>query len=235
MAGKRLGSSFFSTSLATGAPSGGIEGFGDWADITGVTGTSGNRYIYNDGMDWVAYEWTANGTLTTSDGLVDLVLVGPGGGNRTASPGGSGGQIIYGLNKLNEGQHQVTVGAYSSNATTQTMIEGPTNLRSGRAVFGGNNSLGTYRPSDSDLTAGKGAFFSYITGSKVYYGIAEDSSGSKPNNPEYPQAKPARPNKGDGGGYGASSWNRAGTGGCLIVRVPAANAKAPLPDGWLDA
>ncbi len=216
-----------------------LPGLGGWAEITSVWDGSGakpNRYAYNDGsMDWVAFEWTADGELTTqAGGLVDMVLIGPGGGNRTAAPGGAGGQLIYGLNSLNGGTHQVTVEPYSSNSTTQTMIEGPTNLYSGYANCGGNNSFGTYRPSDDDLTAGKGAFFSYITGTKQYYGISEDSSGSRPNNPDYPQGIPARPNKGDGGGFGASSWNRPGTAGCLIVRCPAPQAAGVDPTTYND-
>jgi len=215
----------------------GLEGLGDWAEIASVTGMP-NRYAYNDGIDWVAFEWTDTSTThtlkTNNDGLVDLLIVGPGGGNRTAAPGGSGGQIVYGLNTLNAGEYQVIIEPYASNGKNQTMIEGPIFISSGCSNLGGNNSLGTYRPTDDDLTAGKGAFFSYITGEKQFYGIAEDCMGSKPNNPEYPQTKPARPGKGDGGGFGASSWNRAGTAGCVIVRVPASLAAGVDPTTYND-
>jgi len=214
----------------------GLPVLGGWATIKEVSGTY-DKHTYNDADgDWVAYEFTDDSTLDISEGLVDMVLIGPGAGNRTTAPGGSGGQLIYGFHKLNSGSHQVTVEAYSSNARTQTKIEGPTNLYSGYANANSNHSLGKNRPSDDDLTAGKGAFFSYITGQKVYYGIAEDSTGSKPNNPEYPQSKGVRPNKGDGGGFGASSWNRPGSAGCLIIRVPKEYAEgvSETRHGWLN-
>ena len=58
----------------------GLPGLGGWADVTIVDGTSGNRYTYKaDGVDWVAYEWTDDGTITTTDGLLDMLLVSGGG------------------------------------------------------------------------------------------------------------------------------------------------------------
>ena len=41
-------------------PPGALPGLGTWAQITSVTGMP-NRYTYNDGRDWVAFEWTADG------------------------------------------------------------------------------------------------------------------------------------------------------------------------------
>ena len=64
-----------------GAESGGeLPGLGGWATVQSITGSAGTRYTYNDGvMDWVAYEFKDNSTFTCTDGLLDCLLVGPGG------------------------------------------------------------------------------------------------------------------------------------------------------------
>lgn len=57
---------------------GGLSGLGGWATITAVTG-SPKRYDYTaDGTDWSAFEWTGDGTVTTTEGLVEALLVGGG-------------------------------------------------------------------------------------------------------------------------------------------------------------
>lgn len=69
----------------------GLAGIGGWATITGVTGTY-TKHTYGD---WVAYEWTDDGTVTTSGGLVDALIVGAGGNTDSGySYSGTGGGVI---------------------------------------------------------------------------------------------------------------------------------------------
>lgn len=63
-------------------PPGALPGLGGWATITDVKG-KGKKYAYGD---WVAYEWTADGELTTlNGGLVDALLVSGGAGGGFSS------------------------------------------------------------------------------------------------------------------------------------------------------
>jgi hypothetical protein len=75
-----------------------LPGVGGWAQITGVTGTyrqPRHEYKDADGVEWVAYEWTDDGTVTTSGGLVDALIVGAGGNTDSGySYSGTGGGVI---------------------------------------------------------------------------------------------------------------------------------------------
>ena len=53
-----------------------LPGLGGWATITDVKG-KGNKYSYTDAdEDWVAFEWTADGSFTIpDDALVEVLLV----------------------------------------------------------------------------------------------------------------------------------------------------------------
>ena len=62
----------------------GLEGLGGWAEITslgnGTTDSKPKRYDYTaDGVEFWAFEWTDDGSLTTqAGGLVDALVCGAG-------------------------------------------------------------------------------------------------------------------------------------------------------------
>jgi len=112
--------------IEIGASAPGLPGVGGWATITAVSGTyTQPRYEYTDadGMDWIAYEWTDDGTITTSDGLVDALIVGAG--------GPTGGPLNYTYMGYG-GAGGVHAGAISLNGNS------PINVQVGQPTLGYN-------------------------------------------------------------------------------------------------
>ncbi len=202
-------------------PPGQIPGLGGWATVQSITGSAGTRYTYNDGvMDWVAYEFTDDGTLTKSEGLADVLLISGGsgyhsqwanGGDLDVQPGG-GGDAVSGIHNVGLGALTVTVGSggpannYPWGTPGAASVLGSLETRCGRLY--GMNSNGLNDPITSSIT---GVSETYAEG-----GFSKPSS--------------------SGRGDGAKSSGQSGTSGIVVIRVPAANAKATLPDtGWVDA
>jgi hypothetical protein len=102
-----------------GASSQGLPGIGGWATIEEVSGTY-NKYPYNDGeMDWVAYEWTDDGTVTTSGGLVDALVVNSGGGISTRTDlGGHGGAVLRAIYDISSSSDNVVGGPEGTYVTS---------------------------------------------------------------------------------------------------------------------
>ena len=202
-------------------PPGQLPGVGGWATVQSITGSAGTRYTYNDGvMDWVAYEFTDDGTLTKSEGLADVLLISGGsgyhsqwanGGDLDVQPGG-GGDAVSGIHNVGLGALTVTVGSggpannYPWGTPGAASVLGSLETRCGRLY--GMNSNGLNDPITSSIT---GVSETYAEG-----GFSKPSS--------------------SGRGDGAKSSGQSGTSGIVVIRVPAANAKASLPDtGWVDA
>ena len=107
-------------------PPGVLPGIGGWSDINSVTGT-GNKYEYTaDGEDWSVFEWTADGSVTTSGGLADILIVGGGAAASSSFSGGSGG-VLHGIQQISGGEQNILVG------TTPT---GGNNFDGGRSAIG---------------------------------------------------------------------------------------------------
>jgi hypothetical protein len=198
----------------SGTP-GELPGLGGWAEITEVTG-SPKRYAYNDGpggvggTDWVAFEWTQDGSLTTdAGGLMDCLVV-AGGASGGAGAWSGGGAFITGIQSFGSSPLTVKVGAGATapgkNAGWTQLGDfkpaGPTTCSSGGGQFIGY-------PGDNPAAG----FTSSITGTSRTY--------SRSNRPD------VRANSGDGsnGGHGG--------GGVVIVRVPAAQATKVPPWSWV--
>ena len=185
--------------------SGGLSGLGGWANITATTGSpTKHEYTDADGNDWTAYEWTGDGTVTTSDGLVDALVI-SGGSIGATHP--QGGRITYGIDKLS--------------GVIPVVVDGPGGSSAGGRLgdikvpsIGGANQAanvigaGGYGTTSSDKVNG---VLSDITGSPVEYGTALTSGANTPVV------------NGNLGPAGPGSANREGT---VIVRVPRSNAKA---------
>jgi len=207
-------------------PPGALPGVGGWATITGVTGTTGNRYTYNDDDgDWVAYEFTADGSVATSGGIVDVLISSGGGGWGTYY--GHGGRLEIGTTKIDGTTHDVIVGRGGNNNIPQSHSEssslgvircGPINadtLERHACGAGGAN----YDGGNKTCHAG---VFSAITGTNLEYAAAAVGTGWRENS-----GMGGRPTDNEGG-------NGKGANGVVIVRVPAANALATIPETWGD-
>ena len=186
-----------------------LPGLGGWATITDVKG-KGNKYSYGD---WVAFEWTADGELTTqAGGLVDALLVSGGGAKDTRAASGSvgsegsGGVVREGIFRV-ETSNDVIVGAGANPVAGQTASAG--GASSLGSVLTGKAGAGIYiSPGGSDITSTYTT--SSITGTPLVVG-------------------------GFTGTYGrAGASSGSGGPGVVIVRVPKANYMGNLPDGAFD-
>ena len=185
----------------------GLEGVGDWATVQAATGTyTTGVYTDGNGSDWKYYEFTGDGTITTTEGILDMLILsgGNGGGGHGA---GRGGSVLQGLQTITGGAHQVKVGAGGA------LTGNTTNASS----FGGNSSIGSLVPINHAVANGgqSGAptpnddagITSSITGVSITY--------AKPN-------LAVTANSANGGIYNAG----AGSSGVVIVRVPLAKGVA---------
>jgi hypothetical protein len=106
MSGKSLGSSFFSTSLATGIPAG--VGNADFSNTATGTYTDG-------GISYKYITFNSSGTLTvTKAGFATVLVVSGGGGGAVSSnvrAGGGGGGVIEQSLFLPVATHTITIGA----------------------------------------------------------------------------------------------------------------------------
>ena len=198
---------------------GGLSGLGGWADITAVTGNpTKHEYTDADGNDWTAYEWKGNGDVTTTEGIVNLFMIGGGSGTNLLAPGvwaeGSAGRVYDGYPIIAAGPHTVTVGgggvpsdhlfAPNGSAGAGSKLGA---ITTGAASFG---QMGA--DADVSLVTNAGwwkGWHSSITGTDIEYGICQPAGAG-------------RPNRGDGT---TALTTGVGTNGVVIVRVPRANAK----------
>ena len=180
-----------------------LPGIGGWATITDVKG-KGNKYSYTDADgDWVAYEFTNDGELTTqAGGLVEALIVSGGTGywaNALASP-----YALPGFGKgwtavvhLDGPTHEIVIGNGG-----QSLAGGANGMPAmGQETKLGQHISGTHHTAHASISP---PIISFITGSEVEYAGASNS----------PIA-----NSGDGG----LAAGAAGASGVVIVRVPKAN------------
>lgn len=195
----------------------GIAGYGGWASVTAATGTY-TTGTYNDGtVDWIYYKWTGNGSVTTTAGVVDVLVVGGGSGPRTLSgylASGEGGGISRGARSIAASTHTITIGSGGSPSTVDS------------TCAGGASSFGSFTSGGGKLGWNENTGFADdITGSTVYYGKSGQPS--------------VTANSGNGGAYSGSV---SGSSGVVIIRVPvnpelwgAPPAQGVLPNlgvGW---
>ena len=168
--------------LFTGLGVGGGYQFATVASTTGSPGTG--TFTDSNGHLWSYYRYTGSGSMTiSSEGYVDLLVVGGGGGGVSVSPfsGGGGGAVRWGIQWVTATTHTITIGG-----------GGASNAGTGRAGDGGSTSFG------SILTSGGGSGgYSYTNTSGnyngySYYSTSGGGSGGRFSGPV------------SGGGYGAS-------------------------------
>jgi hypothetical protein len=196
----------------------GLPGLGGWAEITDVSG-SPKRYAYPDpaNPEWVAFEWTGDGELTTqAGGVAEMLLV----AGAATDARGNGGSVVTGIHALQNGPNQVAVGVGGNGngglpeGQGKRSIVGPVATmptavcREVGGAFGSGGVVGgDYSPLSSDIT---GTTQTY--GAKKYG--AQDYSTT---------------------GFGDSHATSGiqGNSGCCIVRVPAAQAEKVSSDKWV--
>lgn len=173
------------------------------ADVT-VTGTTGSPTVDTSSVPgYTIYTWTGNGSVTTTAGWAEVLVLSGGGAGQTY--GGEGGRILTGKQQFTAATHTVTVGAGAVGGTDTgvNQLSGYSELGpviTGRAGAGSNYVLGArggYPTAGSDYLAG---FPSTITGASVTYGKAVEAT---------PDA-----NKGEG-----SPVAGAGSTGVVILKV----------------
>ena len=175
-------------------------GAGNWGSVTATTGSpTTGTYTDADGVAWKYYQWSGNGSVTLTDGLVDTFMI-SGGGPGWNYPG-AGGRLRDGLTKFSTGTHTVTIGIG---------VAGDPNLANGigLASFVGSINTGSasqFVSSGTTSSANLNAqYTNSITGTALTYG-RRGIDGTR------------RANRGDGGWAGDSS---AGSSGVVIIRVP---------------
>lgn len=219
----------------------GLEGLGGWAEITEVSG-SPKRYAYNDGpggvggMDWVAFEWTQDGELTTdAGGLVDVLIIS---GGQDGEPGnlgrpGAAGGVNYGVKKLSGTSFDVEVGDRTINikGTLSRLGDFMAGITPPGSAYGGGGGIPQY-----GYGAGAGGCVGGHSGNTGGAGLVSSITG--PPSIEY----------GKGGSWGSSQSGATpgsggdaisggavgqGSAGVVIVRVPAEQAAGVDPGSWV--
>ena len=198
-----------------------LPGIGGWATIINVSGTY-EKYTYNDGVtDWVAYEWydwtsknaEQTGTITTSGGIVDCLVVSSGvAHNYAACAPVTDAEFVFPAGLLNLSMGYALGGSVDgSYSDTRITPDGTIDLQRQIVINSGYTAY-----FDGNVGRSPNGQYSSITGTEVLYGHCPDSWPAGANPP----------------GWGGISGNN--TPGAVIVRVPAANADGVAENfhGW---
>lgn len=185
-----------------------LPGVGGWATITEVKG-KGKKYEYTaDGVEWSAFEWTDDGSVKTSGGLVDALLCGSGGAG-SANWSGDAGYLITGLHTLNvDNDVKVGKGHAYNEAVTKSQLG---SLFAGGGVSQSANGGGSSGSSQENILW-TGTVSTIRDGNPVEYcqGVSE------------PLTSPGAQTPGSGS-TGANSQD-----GVVIIRVPKSSDNSGL-------
>jgi hypothetical protein len=207
----------------SGTP-GELPGIGGWATITSVgdgTGTKPNRYTYNDGpsgvggTDWVAFEWAADGSVTTTEGLIEYALAGSGAAN-IDNKWGQPGDFSTGLTSVTAKTHAITIGiggAPGSNIDDTPRAQPNTILQDVAYARGHQSTINYYDPATFQ------AYTTSLTGTE-----RELCGYPYTGQTEHPGM----------GGRSGGVYNPVAQDGICIVRVPAAQAAGVDPTTYND-
>jgi len=167
-----------------GNPSGAFT----WATVSNTpTGT----YKGDDGHTYAYYLFESDGTLTvTTAGLLEVLLVGGGGGNKPGTWSGGGAYIVTGLHPFDAQSHAVKVGnggagSSSSNATVGGasqlghLVTGRMGLGNGSAGLVTSQNTNTLEPFTSNIT-GQPLKVSGAVGTGAVYGAGGKSGAGQP-------------------------------------------------------
>jgi hypothetical protein len=218
-----------------GGGSDGLEGLGGWAVISEVSG-SPKRYAYNDGgTDWVAFEWkdtTGTHSCKTTEGLLEVLLV-SGGGGKTPTLAGNGGDVKDGVMLIDADDHEIIVGKHGLANGDFTTAQGTFSrfgtLNTGTGGVGSGQSI---QPPFDEGTIEQRAFYPGVSGilnGQLLIGgrdLIPQSVGEIAGHPH------AAGDHGVGQGTQGAA-QQANADGVVIVRVPADLAAGVDPGSWV--
>ena len=188
--------------------SGELPGIGGWATIEEVSGTY-TKHTYGD---WVAYEWTADGSIKTSGGLVDALIVNSG-ATSYGGTGGRGGNLLHGFYSVSTSTN-VVVGKLVGRGVQSGSALGDISPGE-RPYFAGTLpiSSGGAGPEGWNSTTQGPGFLSSITGTPVEYSCAYKVRNGTTDFSVYAP--------GDGGEHnGSNPGTQEAMPGAVIIRVP---------------
>lgn len=214
----------------------GVVGFGNWASVTGTTGSpTTGTYTDANGVSWKFYRWASSGSVTTTAGIADILVVG-GGGGTSARGGGGAGAVRYGAFVFTSATHTVTVGGGGASGTpvgsngSDSLIGTVLRSGGGSAGYGDTQTSGAFGPPNGGGSGG-GVQFSTWGGYVVGAGAGGSSWGGTQNglplsitgtSVEYGKTVYAAVGDTPGSGGCAAS----GANGVVILRVPSTFALA---------
>ena len=218
--------------VVEGEPAGGggeLPGVGGWATIEKVEGTYIKHPVYEDGgVDWVAYEFTSDGYVTTTAGLADLLVVGPGMYYSTATVQSlSGGRVSMGLMSLPSARFKCIVGTKKN----QTMRYDP-----GSSFIRDDNNepiaMAHRGLTYTTYPAAPYGAFADMEGGQYFDGYKSSITGVEK---EYGQGYRLNVSLGVDPGAAGQTSSQA-KDGVVIIRVPAANAQgvSETRHSWLN-
>lgn len=177
----------------------GLTNLGNWANVTAVTGTPTTGTYTDSTGSWKYWQWSGAGSITTTVGAIDALIVGGGPGrntNLTYNGSSTAGAIsLRGIIIATAATHAVTPGGAGGNSSAALTAN------ESRGAGSSLGSLASVAASSPENPANDRQFNSSITGVSVLY-------------------CPSSNNTYFGGGGNSSS----GGSGVVIVRVPLVNA-----------
>ena len=183
-----------------------LPGLGGWADVTAAS-VSPTTYTDAAGVAWKCWTFLADGSLTLTAGMLDVLVVGGGGYGSSIQPG-AGARIHHGATLFPAGVHPVAV----SDGGNYTVDQSASPSSIGTVVICPSTGNATVASAAASVTGAGGTvanpklgYTSSITGTPVTYATAA-------------VAAPA-PNTGDGAGRPVLTGN--GSTGIVVVRRPA--------------
>ena len=218
-----------------------VPGIGDWAKITGMTGDPQRVDYTEDDFEWTSFQWSGGAvspSVTVTEGLLDVLIVG-GGAAASSSFSGGGGGVIHGVQEFSAGTHSIIVGATKTSGGNfdggrsaigidsigggLVRTAGPNGFQDFEAGGYGAGAGATGDAPDAD-TGGPG-YVSDINGTSLEYA---QGGGKYRSDPEVAALPP---------GCGSDRQNNSdvnqyrGTDGTVIVRVPTEYVTAT--EGWV--
>lgn len=209
-------------------------GTNDWYMIAGGGGspkavvsssTAANVYpVTISGVDYNVYQFTGSGSITFSvPGLIDCLLIGPGGAyGVNGGSGGAGGFVSVDKMYVTSGSYPIVVGGGYGGPTVDSYITGQSTIFNGvSAICGGSGSAYFDRSANSGASGGGGGSLdsrtnlggdsSHFIATRGFYGI--EGQGTIGANKRGGNGA----NGGTGGGGGAGGDASGSSGGAGVV------------------
>lgn len=204
-----------------------LPGLGGWSTITAVSGTYTKTEYTDAEGDWCVYEWSDDGTVTTSEGLIDVLVIGGGAAASASFSGGAGG-VLHGIQQFSAAEQSIIIG---TTPTSGSQTPGSRSAIGNDSIGGGlarmecPNGFSDFESSGygagagstgnaPDRDTGGPGFVSSITGTELEYA---QGGGLYRTDEEYNALPP---------GCGSDRQNNSdvyqyrGTEGAAIIRVP---------------